>query len=275
MFDVFLNMKFFILTIIIPIFIFFSVRYLEQKSLYYPLRKIEATPEYLGLGFEDITLITKDGVSISGWFIPAVSSRAVIILCHGNGGNISHRLEKIKILNGLDLDILIFDYRGYGTSEGSPSEEGLYFDAEAVYDYLVKEKKIPYQKIIGYGESLGGAVVVDLASGRKMGGVIIEDSFTSAREMGKKVFPFIPTFIYKSRFDSLSKLKNIRIPKLIFHSVDDEIIPFEHGRRLFESAPEPKEFIWLNGGHNDAFLVSADLYRSGIDSFVKDVIKRF
>ncbi len=268
-------MKIVLFALAILILIFISVRYLEQKSLYYPLRKIEVTPEHLGLGFEDITLTTKDGLNISGWFIPAVSPRAVIILCHGNGGNISHRLEKIKILNGLDLDILIFDYRGYGTSEGSPSEEGLYLDAEAVYEYLVKEKRIPYQKIIGYGESLGGAVVVDLASGRKMGGVIIEDSFTSAREMGKKVFPFIPTFIYKSRFDLLHKLKSIRIPKLIFHSVDDEIIPFEHGRRLFESASEPKEFIWLSGGHNDAFLVSEDLYRSGIDSFVKDVMKRF
>ncbi len=266
-------MKILIFTIAIPVFILLSVRYFEQKNLYFPFKEIEATPENIGLDFEEIALTSGDGVSISGWFIPSVSSRAVLIFCHGNGGNISHRLEKIRILNELGLDVLIFDYRGYGKSEGRPSEAGLYLDTEAMYEYLVKEKAILSRKIIGYGESLGGAVVINLAVNREMGGVIIEDSFTSVREMGKKLFPFVPAFLYKSRYDSIGKIQHIKIPKLIFHSINDEIIPFEQGKRLYDVSPEPKEFVQLNGGHNDAFFLSRDLYSLKISSFVGRVLK--
>lgn len=264
-------MKIVFFTIAVLIFLFFSVRFLEYKSLYFPFKRIDATPKDIGLDFEDMILTAKDGINISAWFIPAESSRAVMLFSHGNGGNISHRLEKIKIFNELDLDVLIFDYRGYGKSEGRPSENGLYLDAEAVYDHLVKERKMPYQKIIGYGESLGGAVIIDLASKREMGGIIIEDCFTSVRDMGRELLPFIPAFLYKSSFDSLTKIKSVEIPKLILHSADDEIIPFEQGRKLFDNAPVPKEFIELKGGHNEAFYISRDVYSSAIGSFVKKI----
>ncbi len=262
-------MKIVLIIIAVPLALFFFVRFLEYKSTYYPFRAIEYTPKDIGLEYEDVSLTAKDGVQISGWFIPSQSSRAVVLFCHGNGGNISHRLQKIMILNRLNLDVLIFDYRGYGKSKGRPSENGLYLDAEAVYDYLLNKRKVPPRKIIGYGESLGGAVIAELALRRELGSIIMESSFTSVADMAKTVAPFIPGFVFKSRFDTLSKIKNIGYPKLILHSTDDEVVPFEHGRRLFDNAEEPKEFIEMKGGHNDAFLVSGDLFVSAIDSFIE------
>jgi len=263
-------MKIFLSTFAVIVLFFFFIRYLEKKSLYFPLRKIEATPKKINLDYEDVIATTEDGVRISGWFIPAKKPRMTLLFCHGNGGNISHRLEKINMLNFLNLNVLIFDYRGYGKSKGSPSEKGLYLDAEAMYDYLLNKKNVLPQEIIAYGESLGGAVAVDLAGRHELRGIIIEEGFTSARDMGRKILPFIPAFIYKSEFDSLKKIKNIKSPKLIFHSPDDEIVPFEFGKRLFNEAPEPKEFIQLRGGHNDAFLTSQDIFMRGIESFVKN-----
>ncbi|GBD96047.1 MAG TPA: alpha/beta hydrolase [Nitrospirae bacterium] len=261
-----------VLFVAVAIFLlFFSIRFLEKKSLYFPVRKIESVPRDTGLDYEEVFVTTKDGIEISAWFIPSESSRATILFSHGNGGNISHRLEKMKILNDLDLDIFIFDYRGYGMSKGNPSEEGLYLDAEAVYDYLVNEKKIPARKIVGYGESLGGAVIIDLASKRELGGIIIEGSFTSIRDMAKKYFPFIPAFVYRTSFDSFEKIKNIKSPKLHFHSISDEIVPFELGKKLFDNALEPKEFVELQGGHNDAFIISQDVFITGIDLFLHNL----
>ncbi len=257
----------------ILVFLFFFIRFLEKKSLYFPVQTIDATPDNIGLDYEEIFVTTKDGVQLSAWFIPSGSTRATLLFSHGNGGNISHRLEKIKILNKLNLDVLIFDYRGYGMSKGSPSEKGLYRDAEAMYDFLIKERKISPRKIVGYGESLGGAVIINMAMKHEVGGLIIEDSFTSVRDMSRKYFPFIPSFVYKSKFDSLTKIKSIKAPKLILHSVNDEIVPFEQGKKLFENAPEPKGFVQLQGGHNDAFLISQDVFAAKIDSFI-DMVSR-
>lgn len=260
-----------ILLIIAFILVFFYLRYFEKKNLYFPLRTIEATPKDIGLNYENVTFTTKDGVRLSGWFIPANPSRATLIFCHGNAGNISHRLEKIKIFINLNLDVLIFDYRGYGMSKGSPSENGLYLDAEVVYDYLINVKNIPPQKTIVFGESLGSAVAVDLAYKHDLAGVIVEGGFTSVKDMAKRIFPFIPAFIYASKFDSLEKIKNIKSPKLIFHSVDDEIVPFEFGEKLFHTAAKPKEFVKIRGGHNDAFFISQEVVVSKIDEFISRI----
>lgn len=250
------------------VFFFLFIRFIEKKSLYYPLKNIEATPRDISLDYEEVFITTKDSVLISGWYIPAVSPRGTFIFSHGNGGNISHRMDKLKMFNDLNVNVLIFDYRGYGMSRGSPSEEGLYLDAEAVYDYLVNEKQVSPQKIIGYGESLGGTVIVDLAAAHELGGIIIDSSFTSVKDMAKKIFPFIPAFVYKSSFNALEKIGRTKAPSLHFHSTADEIVPYELGRKLFDSAPGPKEFVDLQGGHNDAFLVSRDIFIEKIDSFI-------
>ena len=250
------------------VFLFLLMRYLEKKNLYFPLRTIEATPGDIGLYYEDLIVTTADGVDINFWYIPADDPGATIIFCHGNGGNISHRLEKIRMLNDLGLNVLIFDYRGYGSSVGSPSEEGLYLDAGAVFGYLINVRKIPLNRLIVYGESLGAAVAIDLAGKHEFAGIIIESGFSSVKDMAKRVYPFIPGFVYKSKFDSLSGIKNVNAPKLIFHSREDEVVPLELGRKIFNAAQEPKEFVHLHGGHNDAFLVSKEIFMEKIDSFM-------
>ncbi len=264
----FVIMKIIFASIAIIVLLFMFVRFLEYKSLYYPFRNIEMTPENIGLTYENVNIITEDGINITGWFIPSESPRATLLFTHGNGGNISHRLEKISIFNKLHVNTFIFDYRGYGSSSGSPSENGLYKDAQAAYRYLINDKKIPAAQIVGYGESLGGAVIIDLATGNELGGLIIESSFTSVRDMGQRVFPIIPTFLYKTRFDSVSKIVNISSPLLSFHSQEDEIVPYELGKQLFEASSGSKLFVDLKGGHNDAFLVSEELFISEIESFL-------
>ena len=261
-------LKLIIAIIVVLVFLFFFIRFIEQKSLYFPFKAIEATPRAIGLDYQDVTITTGDGIRLNAWFIPSDSPRATILLSHGNGGNISHRMEKIAILHELELDVLIYDYRGYGGSTGRPSEDGLYRDAQAVYDYLVNKKKVSPQTIVAYGESLGGAVSIDLAGRRNVGALIIESGFTSIHDMAKSVFLYVPEFFLKTRFDALEKIKGLTIPKLIMHSAEDEIVPYKQGWKLFQNAPEPKVFVELQGGHNDGFLVSGEVYSKGIDEFV-------
>jgi len=264
-------LKLIITILVILILFFFFIRFIEQRSLYFPFKAIEATPKDLGLEYEDVAVTTEDGIQLAGWFIPADGPRATILLSHGNGGNISHRLEKIKILHDLSLDVLIYDYRGYGRSSGRPSEDGLYRDAQAMYDYLIDKKRIRRQEIIAYGESLGAAVTIDLALNKEVGAIIVESGFTSINDMARKIFGVAPSFLLHARYDSVNKIGSIKQPKLIMHSRDDEIVPFEQGKQLFETAPEPKTFLELQGGHNDGFLVSGDVYKRGIDTFTSPI----
>ena len=264
-------MKILLLIIAIPIILFIFIRFLEQKSLYYPFRAIEITPKEIGLDFEDVNITTDDGVDIHGWFIPAKDPAGVLLFSHGNGGNISHRLEKLQMLHELNLDILIYDYRGYGMSKGRPSEAGLYLDAEAMYEFLINEKGDKPDHIIAYGESLGGAVAVELARSHALRGLILEGSFSSIKDIAKHYFPFIPTFILKTSYDSKSKIESIAVPKLIMHSIDDEIIPFKYGVALFDASAGPRKFIILKGGHNDSFLISREEYLSEIKAFLSEM----
>jgi len=263
-------MKSISIAIAVPLLLFIFIRFLEYKTLYHPFRTIEITPKEIGLNYENVTFKTDDGVQIAGWFIPSESSRITVLFAHGNGGNISHRIDKIRIFHDLNVNTFMFDYRGYGMSSGRPTETGLYLDALAAYEYLKNIKNIPAREIIGYGESLGGAVIINLAENHELGGLIIESAFTSIRDMGKTIFPFIPGFLYKTQLNSLSRIQNIKYPKLIMHSRDDEIVPFIMGERLFEAAGNPKRFVELHGGHNDGFLVSEKIFIAEIDSFLAE-----
>lgn len=243
--------------------------YFRQESMvYYPDRTITATPGDIGLQFEEVTLLTKDGINISAWYVPAVKERGVLLFCHGNAGNISDRLDSIRIFHALDLSVLIFDYRGYGKSAGSPSEEGTYLDAEAAWDYLVTVKDVRPEKIVLFGRSLGSAVAAELALRRQAAALIIESGFTSVPDLGKQLFPYLPVRLM-SRFHYATgeKVRTIGIPKLFIHSSQDEIIPFEHGKKIFDNASTPKEFLQINGGHNEGFLLSGSHYINGLKSF--------
>jgi len=261
--------KNFIHILVLVVFILVYLRYFEHCSLYFPTKEIEFLPSDIGLPFEDVYLDTRDGVRINGWFIPREGSRWTILFSHGNGGNISHRIDKIEMLNKLGLSIFIFDYRGYGLSNGRSSEKGLYRDMEAAYDYLILIKKISPDEIILYGESLGGAVAVELAARKKVKALITESVFSSTKDMARDLYPFFPAFIITSKFNSASRIKDISIPKLIIHSRGDEIVPFNQSVKLFEISPEPKRHLILKGGHNTCYEDSRDLYLSGIREFLE------
>lgn len=243
------------------------LRYIERRTVFYPMKEIEYLPNQTGLAFEEIFFKTSDNVDINGWFISRPNARYTILFCHGNAGNISHRLEKLKFFHGLGYSIFIFDYRGYGRSKGKPSEKGMYLDIQGAYDYLLSRKISPEQ-IIGYGESIGGAVIIDLASKNRLGGLITDSTLSSSKDMIKIIYPFLPYWIFSSRLDSLNKIKSINIPKLIIHSVNDEIVPYKLGQKLFEFAHEPKEFLRIRGGHNSCFFESETVLKEKIADFL-------
>lgn len=262
----------FIRTFFIIVFLLL-VRYIERHGIYFPMREITANPQSIGLPYEEVYFETSDNKKLNGWFIANDKSKSTLIFCHGNAGNISHRLEKLSILYNLGLNVLIFDYRGYGKSQGTPSESGLYEDAKAAYDYLIVERRVSGDKMILYGESIGGIVATDLALNRGIAALITEETFTSIKDMSGIAYPFLPYFIFSSRFDALSKIKNVGCPKLIIHSIDDEIVPFRLGEKLFDAAKPPKRFLKLRGGHNTAFLESKEQFKGGIESFLGDLAR--
>lgn len=250
----------------------FLLKWFERKNIYFPTREIVTTPEDVGLDYENVTLKTDDGIEIHGWLIPANSSK-YLIFCHGNGGNISHRLESILTFNSISLNVLIFDYRSYGKSKGIATEEGTYRDALAAYNYLV-DKKVKPENIIVFGRSLGGNIAIHLASIRDVGIVITEAAFTSTMDMAGDIYGFrVPEKVLSFKYNALRKIKEVSEPILIMHSRNDRMIPFEHGKILFESANEPKEFLELSGGHNYAFTENRELYRETIVDFINEYMK--
>lgn len=245
------------------------VRYLEYRSVFYPSRRILATPADIGLSFEDVYVKTQDGVTIHGWFIPVAGAKATLIFLHGNAGNIGDRMGKIQFFHDLGLNVLIIDYRGYGKSEGNPTEAGIYMDALAAYDYLTSRRDVNAQRLIAYGASLGGAVAIDLAAKRNLSCLIVDSAFTSAADMAKRIYPFVPSFLIGIKMDNIGKVQALKIPKLFIHSKDDEIVPLELGRRLFEAAAPPKEFLEIAGSHNEGYFDSQDKIAGGISRFLK------
>jgi len=259
------------LLLVLVLVLAFRLRSFESSNLYFPTKTIDATPEDIGLAYEDLQVQRDGGETISCWMIPAEPSRGALLFCHGNAGNISHRLESIELFHRLNLTVLIFDYPGYGKSSGRPHETTLYDASETAYEFL-QTTETPERCII-FGRSLGGAVAVELATRVPAAGLIVESCFTSTVEMGKEVFPFLPVkLIVQQKFDSLSKVANIRIPKLFVHSPNDDIIPYHHGEKLFEAAAEPKSFLKIFGDHNEGFLASGDHYIEGLSQFLDQVL---
>ena len=256
------------LVAVIAVFIVF-IRYFESKSYFHPTREMPTTPADVGLDFEDIYLTSEDGIKINGWFMKHPQAKSTLLYFHGNAGNMTHRLEKIQMFYTLGLNIFIIDYRGYGKSEGQPTEEGVYRDARVAHHYLLLRKDIDPQKIIVYGDSLGGVVAVDLVSQRPVACLIVDSSFSSGADIAKDIFPFVPSMILTIKMDSKKKVKAITIPKLFIHSINDEIIPFYLGERLFQAASEPKKFLKIIGGHNTSHIDSQEIYQSGIRQFLQ------
>ena len=249
--------------------------YFRQSSLiYYPNvagRNLTATPQQIGLAFEDVELVTEDKVRLHGWFIPSDNARGTVLFFHGNAGNISHRLDSIAIFNRMSLNVFIFDYRGYGQSQGRVTEAGTYLDAEAAWSYLIETRSINADKIVVFGRSLGSSIAAWLTSGHTPAGLILESSFSSVPSIAQRLYPFLPTkWLTKFSYDTQLYVSSIACPLLVVHSKNDEIIPYAEGRLVFDAAPADKQFLDIRGGHNDGFIVTGRAYTDGLSTFIDD-----
>lgn len=240
--------------------------YVRQASyIYHPETDIDADPFCINPAFEDVTLRTADGETIAGWYVPAANqtNAPVLLFLHGNAGNISGRLGSIETFHELGLSVLIIDYRGYGRSTGQPTEAGTARDADAAWAYLTVERGIAPGRIVVFGRSLGGAVAVALAARHTPGLLVVESSFTSAVDMGRRLFPFLPVrLLCRHRYDSEITIGNVGCPVLVAHSPDDITVPFILGQRLYEAANEPKQFVTISGGHNAGGMDNDPTYRA-------------
>jgi len=271
-----------VLTIIGMIFVAYwglgLILYFMQSSfLYSPVRELPYTPAELGLDFEEVFFRAGDRVQLHGWYIPSPNSDFTVLLCHTNGGNMMYQLDSINIFHNLGLSCFIFDYRGYGISRGQPSEHGTYLDARAAFRWLTKKKKIPAEKTIVFGRSLGGSIAAYLAGRAKPRGLVIESAFTSYIAIGSKFYPYMPVkWFARFKYPTIEYVRKVTCPVLVIHSRNDEVIPFEFGLQLYEAANEPKEFVELYGGHNDGFLISSETYKKAWTKwleFLKDSTK--
>ncbi len=257
-------------TSLLVLVLFSSLLYLQQPSMiFFPYREHASTPAEWGLEYDDVSLKAQDGTRLHGWYIPRQESDQVLLFFHGNAGNISHRGESVAIFHRLGLNVFIFDYRGYGHSQGKPSEEGLYEDARAAWHYLTVTRGIDKADIIIFGRSLGAAVATKLASEVQPRALILESTFSSARDMAKAIFPILSyVAIWRFKFDTADYIRGVTSPLLVMHSPEDEIIPFQLGEKVYQAANEPKRFVSIKGDHNTGFLRSQPAYERALGEFI-------
>lgn len=242
----------------------------QHRLLFFPTSVLVVTPSEYNLAAEELWIITEDNEQLHSWYFPNKMSDQIIVLSHGNAGNISHRLDIAQTLLETGAAVLMYDYRGYGKSTGKPSESGLYLDIEAVINALINEKGYQKDHIYLYGRSLGGAVSAYAATKFAVGGLVLDSAFKNVRAMIRDVYPFVPAFLARYEFPTQQFLNERKdMPVMIMHSNEDEIVRFHHGKTLFEMTKEPKKFVLLNGGHNTNFHVSRDLIRNNWIRFLE------
>lgn len=254
--------------------------YFQQPAItFYPYRELMATPVDWQLDYEEVSLTTADGVRLHGWYLPQQGgqeeSRRALLFLHGNGGNISHRGESLTIFHRLGFNVFIFDYRGYGQSEGKPGEEGIYKDAKAAWRYLVEQRGFAPTDIVMFGRSLGGAVASRLAAEVRPGALILESTFSSARELAQALFPVLSRIVVmRYDFKTSTYLRQVHCPVMVVHSPDDDIIPFHLGQKVYAAANPPKSFTTLRGDHNSGFLISQPDYEESLAEFIATQLPR-
>jgi uncharacterized protein len=249
------------------------LRWFEHKQIYRPDKEWVTTGAEVGRPFQDIYFNSTDGVRLNAWFFPAdVDSprgRFVILICHGNGGNISYRTVLCRVLLEVGVSVLVFDYRGYGRSEGSLSEEGTYRDAQAAHAWL-RQKGFAPENIIAFGESLGGGIASELAVREPVGGLILQSTFTNIADVGAELFPWLPVrWLHTIKYDTQKKLAQVRVPVLVMHSRGDELIAFHHAEKNFAAANEPKIFWEIDGEHNYTSTSEYERWAEGVDNFLR------
>ena len=258
-------------TIILCGVVFLMWRWFEHNQVYHPSRVLDASGAELNRPFEDVWFKAKDGVKLNGWFYPGTNdsprNKLAILLCHGNGGNISHRLDVVGALLDTGASVFLFDYRGYGRSEGRPTEPGTYADAEAAYDWL-RQKGFSPTNIIAFGESLGGGIASGLAARVPLGGLILQATFSSIPDVGAEIYPWLPVrWLCSIKYDTCQRLPALAIPVMIMHSRADELINFRHAERNFAAAKEPKLMWEIKGDHNDP-VADRSNFMEGMEKFL-------
>jgi fermentation-respiration switch protein FrsA (DUF1100 family) len=255
--------------------IFFMLRQFEHSQVYQPSADFAADPRDLRRAFEDV-FIPVDREQIHAWYFPAGHAnppgrQLAVLVCHGNAGNISHRLDLAALLLEARASVLLFDYRGYGRSSGRPSEQATYQDAQAAYGWLRRKGFAP-ASIVAYGESLGGGVVSELALREPLAAIILQNTFTSMPDIASELFPWLPVrWVGAIKYDTCSKLPRIKIPVLILHSRQDHLIGFRHARKNFAAANSPKYLCEIGGGHNDGLYVTRPQFLEGIKKFLQSL----
>ena len=244
---------------------------LLDRLIFHPRRGVDVALQQHATDGQEVFLDTEDGVRIHAFLIPSAGASRALLFLHGNSGNASLRLPNAAALASLGTEVLLLDYRGYGLSEGKPTEPGVYADARAGLRHLIDERGFPEERVVVFGRSLGGAMAVDLAQDRPLAGLIVESTFTSIPDMARTILPPAAPLV-PNRFDSLGKIDRLRAPLLAFHGDRDEVVPYALGRELFEAAPEPKAFETLVGaGHNDTTLIGGAPYFERIRRFLDQV----
>jgi hypothetical protein len=244
----------------------------QDRLVYFPLRRFDQRPEDLGLVSEELHL-DSGGHRLHGWYLPAAEERGSLLFCHGNGGNISHRLAWVPVFHRMGLGVLHFDYRGYGASEGRPSELATYADAEAAYEWLTRARGVPPERIVFYGESLGAAVAIELALRRPAAALVLEAPFTSLPAVGAHHYPFLPVrLLARNRYDNLAKVPRLDLPLFVMHSPEDRVVPFAMGRAVFEAAPEGAAFLQTAAGHDAGGFLLRPEWRARVQAFLEGAL---
>jgi uncharacterized protein len=246
----------------------------QSQLVFLPDRRIVLTPADRGYAYEEVWIPVEDEERIHAWWIPGPDEEdaPAVLFLHGNAGNISHRLDTVRILHGLGLSVLLVDYRGYGRSDGKPGEAATYADADAAWRWLVEVRAIPPERLVLFGRSLGAAVAIELATRRPAAALIAESPFTSAPGLAAELYPIFPVRqLARIRYPNRERIARVGMPVLVIHARRDEIIPFRHGQAVFDAAAEPRRFLELRGGHNDGFLATGAAYPAGIGSFLEEV----
>lgn len=243
----------------------------QSRLIWIPGHDGGSTPRDAGLAFEDLTLFTQDGEGIHAWFLPARErARGALLLSHGNAGTIEDRLDLARFFVEAGVSVLLYDYRGYGLSSGTPSEAGTYADARAAWQELVERRGFAPARILLYGESLGGGVAVQLASEVKSAGLVLHDSFASLGAAAAFHYPWLPVrLLLRSEYDNLAKIGRSAAPLLVIHSPHDEVIPFEEAQALLAAAAEPKELLVTAGSHNGPSFLAKREWRERVRAFVE------
>ena len=248
-----------------------AIFFAQQRLIYYPEfgRNVIGTPDALGLAYEPVELTTADGEILHGWFVPGRAATTTVLFLHGNAGSISHRLDYLPMFCRLGYNTFIFDYRGYGESSGSPSEQGTYLDAQAAWQYLTEERAIPPDSIVLFGKSLGGAIAAWLAANENPALLVLASAFTSVPDLAAKMYPFLPVrLLSRFEYNTIDYLRDVTCPVFVTHSTQDEIVPFAHGQALYKAAPDPKQFLELQGGHNDGLIYTRDSWVRVLSQFI-------